>query len=169
MTKKLGSYLSLVVMFALGLVLILNPWWVINTGIRIVGIALLIYGIGAVISTLMQQNFKPTVTGSLIGNALIAVLGIILFFNSGTISRLFNVIFGAIILLHGISILLDALSKKESAGDKWFVPVIIAGVIILFGILILLGVFGIDTMMIRIAGIVMLFNAALGLWVTLKN
>jgi hypothetical protein len=64
--------------------------------------------------------------------------------------------------------MLDALNKKDS-GSNGLVPVIIAGVIILFGLLLILRVFGIDTMMIRVAGIIMLFNAALGLWVALKN
>ncbi len=168
MSKKLGSYLSLVVMFALGLVLILNPYWVVNTGIKLVGIALILYGLGAVISTLMQQNFKATVTAGMVGNILIAILGVVMLFNSYAISHLFNVFFGVIIVLHGVSILLDALNKKDS-GDKWYIPVIIAGVIILFGVLLILRVFGIDTLMIRVAGIIMLFNAALGLWVALKN
>ena len=168
MSKKLGSYLSLVVMFAMGLVLILNPYWVVNTGIKLVGIALILYGVGAVISTLMQQNFKATITAGLVGNILIAILGVVMLFNSHAISHLFNVFFGVIIALHGVSILLDALNKKES-DDKWYIPVIIAGVIILIGILLIVRVFGIDTMMIRVAGIVMLCNAALGLWVALKN
>jgi hypothetical protein len=73
-----------------------------------------------------------------------------------------------IIVLHGVSILLDALNKKD-LGNNGLVPVIIAGIIILFGILLIVRVFGIDTMMIRVAGIIMLFNAALGLWVALKN
>ena len=168
MAKKLGSYVSLVVMFALGLVLILNPYWVVNTGIKLVGIALILYGLGAVISTLMQHDFKLTVTAGMIGNILIAVLGVVMLFNAPAISHLFNVFFGVIIVLHGASILLDALNKKDS-GNNGLVPVIIAGIIILFGILLIVRVFGIDTMMIRVAGIIMLFNAALGLWVALKN
>ena len=167
MTKKLGSYISLVVMFALGLVLILNPYWVVNTGIKLVGIALILYGLGAVISTLMQHEFKLTVTAGMIGNILIAVLGVVMLFNASAISHLFNVFFGVIIVLHGVSILLDALNKKDSGNG--YVPVIIAAIIILFGILLIVRVFGIDTMMIRVAGIVMLFNAALGLWVALNN
>ena len=63
--------------------------------------------------------------------------------------------------------MLDALNKKDSGNG--YIPVIIAAIIILFGILLIVRVFGIDTMMIRVAGIIMLFNAALGLWVALKN
>ena len=85
MTKKLGSYIWRVVMFALGLVLILNPYWVVNTGIKLVGIALILYGLGAVISTLMQHEFKLTVTAGMIGNILIAVLGVVMLFNAPAI------------------------------------------------------------------------------------
>lgn len=168
MAKKMGSYVSLVVMFALGLILILNPGWVIHTGIRLVGIALLIFGIGAVITNLLQHDFKFTATAGMVGNIVIAILGLVLLFNAGTITSLFNIIFGAIIIIHGVTLFLGALDTNE-VGGKNLVPVIIAGVIILFGVLILLRVFRVEEIMLRVAGIVMLFNAALGLWVALKK
>ncbi len=168
MAKKMGSYISLVVMFALGLILILNPGWVIHTGIRLVGIALLIFGIGAVITNLLQHDFKFTATAGMIGNIVIAVIGLVLFFNAAAVTHLFNIIFGAIIVVHGATLLIGALDTKE-VGGKSLVPVIIAGVIILFGVLILLRVFRVEEIMLRVAGIVMLCNAALGLWVALKK
>ena len=168
MAKKMGSWVSLVVMFALGLLLILNPGWVLSTGITVVGVALLIFGIGAVITNLLQHDFKFNATAGMIGNIVIALIGLIILFNAGTIKNLFNIIFGLIIVVHGITILLGALDTKE-VSDKWYVPVILAGVIILFGVLILIKVFDIGALMLRVAGIVMLFNAAVGLWVSLKK
>ena len=168
MTKKMGSYVSLVVMFALGLILILNPGWVIHTGIRLVGVALLIFGAGAIITNLLQHEFKLTNTAGLLGNVIIAIIGLILIFNAGAVTHLFNVIFGAIIVVHGVTLLIGALDNKE-VSVKSYVPAIIAAVIILFGVLILLRVFRVEEIMLRVAGIVMLFNAALGLWVALKK
>ncbi len=168
MAKKMGSYVSLVVMFALGLILILNPGWVIHTGIKLVGVALLIFGIGAVITNLLQHDFKLTNTAGLLGNVVIAIIGLILLFNAGAVTHLFNIIFGAIIVVHGVTLLLGALDTKDSSA-KGLIPVIIAAVIIIFGVLILLRVFRVEEMMLRVAGIVMLCNAALGLWVALKK
>lgn len=168
MAKKMGSYISLVVMFALGLILVLNPGWVMHTGIRLVGVALIIFGLGAIFTNLMQHDFKLTNTAGLLGNVVIAVIGIILFFNAGAVTHLFNVLFGAIIILHGVSLLLSAIEVKQDHGGS-LAPIIIAAVIVIFGVLILLRVFRVEIMMLRVAGIVMLFNAALGLWVALKK
>ena len=165
MKGKTGSILSLVIMGALGLLLIFFPGETTELLIRIVGVGLLIFGGSAIVSALMQKDFKLSATANMIGNVCAIIIGILCFFNPGWVMGFFHVILGAVITFHGITLLLSAMDMKDKGTRKTAMMILSIASIVL-GVLILTGkVFPLGIVII-VAGVVLVYNAVLGLWVT---
>ncbi len=165
MKEKTGSILSLVIMGALGLLLIFFPGETTDLLIRIVGIGLLLFGGGSIISALMQKDFKLSATAGMIGNVCAIVIGILCLCNPGWVMGFFHVILGVVITFHGITLLLSALDMKDKGTRKTAMMILSVASIVL-GVLILTGkVFPLGIVLI-VAGVVLVYNAILGLWVT---
>ena len=166
--SKTGSILSLVIMGALGLLLIFFPGEATVMLVRIVGIGLLIFGGSAVISAILQKDFKLSATANMIGNACAIVIGLICLFCTFWVLSFFHVILGAVITFHGITLLLNAMELRDK-GSKGTVMLILSIASIVIGVLILTGKIFPEGIVIIIAGVVLVFNAVLGLWETLNK
>ena len=163
--SKTGSILSLVIMGGLGLLLIFFPGETTDLLIKIVGIGLIIYGGMSIVSAVMQKDFKLSATANMVGDVCAIVIGLICFLSTGWVMAFFHVILGAIITFHGITLLLSALELRDK-GTKGTAMMILSIASIVLGVLILTGKIFPEGVVIIVAGVVLLYNAILGLWET---
>ena len=163
---KTGSLVSGLVMAVVGVLMLLFPGWSLDLIVKILGIGLLVFGAGGIISAVMQKRFQGSDLTDLAGKVVAVVLGLVCIFNPGMITGLFNLILGVIVIWHSITNLLGALDIKK-LDQNWQVPMLLSVVGIIVGILIIVGVFG--ALVIRIAGAILIYNAVVGLWVEVKR
>ena len=166
--SRSGSFVSLIIMAVLGVLMILFPGSLIDLAVKIFGVGLLIFGVGGIISDVMGKSFRASEVTDLVGKIAAVVIGFVCFFNTGFVVGLFHIILGGIIIWHSVTNLLGALDGK-ALGNSWVLPLVLSIVGILAGILILLGVFGVERLAIVVAGVVLVYNAVVGLLVELKK
>ncbi|MCR5249576.1 MAG: DUF308 domain-containing protein [Lachnospiraceae bacterium] len=163
---KSGSLISLIVMGGVGLLLFLFPGWSLELVVKILGIGLLIFGAVGLISAVMQKRFGASDIADLVGKIVALVVGLICLFRPGTVTGLFNLVLGVLVIWHSISNLLGALDIRK-LDQKWQAPLLLSIIGIIAGILIITGVFG--ALVIRIAGLILIYNAVVGVWVEAKR
>ena len=166
--KKSGSFLALFVMIVLGLVLIAYPESAISMIIRILGIGLIVFAIGNIASQLLTKDFKLSGMTGLVGDIAALVIGLFCFISPSAVEGIFHLVLGGIIIYHGVVNLLRSLDLKALNG-KWQVPLALSLLAVLVGVLVILNIIGPLRLLVRIAGVVLIYNGALGIWLNIKR
>ena len=152
-----SSLLTMVVMIAVGVFLFAYPDQTLYIVIRVLGAALLVVGGIGIVSFFLPKNESTRSYPNLILSVIEAVIGAFILFRPDLVTNLFAYIVGIIILLHGVTNLVTALEIKK-AGGSWILPTVLAGITIVAGILILLRIFKPESLLIRIIGLVLIYN-----------
>ncbi len=161
---KNTSMLTDMILFVLGIIILLNPWGTMETLVKVAGIVLLIAGVVGVATAVMGKNFNMANISSLVGYIGALIAGFIFFTKPYVILGWLHLVFGAIIIIHGIINLIRALNMGAPA---MYVPLALAVIAIVAGVLVLTGV--LSRVLIQVIGVVLIFNAGTSLYMALKN
>ena len=149
---------SAILCILLGIVLLVYPDTSITIVCRAVGAIVLITGIGFVGSYLRVGKTKWFGKLELVFGSIFVILGgFIMLFPLGIVS-IVPLVFGILLVYHGIANMKQALELRQYKDKGWWLPVLIAATTIVLGVIIMRNPFGTIEMLMRIIGICILYD-----------
>lgn len=160
-TKAIYMFMA-IIEFIFGLFLIIFPQMSAQVLTIILGAILAGVGVFNIITYFMNKNssFRQGILSGVISTAL----GIAFIAQSETITNVTSIILGVFVIFEALTSCKRAIIMCKLEFDKWFVPMIIALVAAVLGVLLLIfpSFFG-DAIMI-IVGIALVIEAVMGIW-----
>ena len=149
--KNALSLLGSVVLILIGLYVVIHPGSSLNMVVKIVGIALIIYGAIGVVGYLTGKSEKNTV--NFIVAILIVIVGLFFFTSPSKVVSFFPTVTGILLIVAGVRDILSAIRTKGN-----LVPLVLAIITLIFGLIILLNPFGTVEILATVFGIALIYN-----------
>ncbi|MBQ6539773.1 MAG: DUF308 domain-containing protein [Oscillospiraceae bacterium] len=163
---KLISLLAAVFVIIIGVALILAPVQSLAGAIRIIGIIFIVLGaVGAVSYLWLGVNSVPV----LIISILAVIIGVIFAARPYNMVSLIHVFAGIIIALNGIVNLMGAFNLKSQNTRRWKAAVIMSALAIVLGVIIITKPIAAAATLVRVIGIIVLYNGFTSLMIALKS
>lgn len=154
-TNILGSAVLCTI---LGIVLVIYPNTSLTIVCRAVGLIVLITGVGFLISHARGGFFSWFHNLDLILGILFVILGGFIIIKPLGLLSIVPVVFGVLLIFHGISDLGQGLELRKYEAEQWWVPMVLAAITILLGIVIMKNPFSTIDMLMRIIGICLIYD-----------
>ena len=167
--SKFTNILKLIIIVALGLVLIFYPGQTLDTAVKALGIVIIVAGVVALISSLTQKDKNAYVTFQLIGAIIGIVAGIIVLTNRGLVISIFPVLTGVGIAIYGAFGIAQAMTFRRFYTTGWQVPILFSFITVGVGVLIAANPFSTMNTIVRIVGIVLVYNGVVGIYMQLNR
>ncbi|MBQ7707982.1 MAG: DUF308 domain-containing protein [Lachnospiraceae bacterium] len=167
--SKFVNILKLIVIVALGLVLLFYPGQSLDTGVKALGIVIIVAGAVALISAMTAQEKNAYVTFQIVGAVLGLVAGIIVLVNRGLVISIFPVLTGVGLAIYGAFGIAQAITFKKYYTKGWEAPLLFSIITILVGVLIAANPFSTMNTIVRLIGIVLTYNGVVGIWMQLNR
>ena len=149
---------SAILCVLLGIVLLVYPDTSITVVCRVVGAIVLITGLGFVGSYLRVGRTRWFGKIELVFGSIFAILGgFVMLYPLGIVS-IVPLVFGILLVYHGIANMKQALELRQYKDKGWWLPVLIAATTIVLGVIIMRNPFGTIEMLMRIIGICILYD-----------
>ena len=157
------------IMIILGAVLVLFPGMTLVYIVRLGGAALILGGIGSVVSWCRMGRHQAGSSYLDIAGGIFAVLGgLFLMLRPQVLIDMFPTVAGVLIILNGFFNLLKALDSRRLGFSKWLVSLLLAAVTIALGIFLLAHPFSTMQLLVRILGVVLIYNGLSSLWIVTR-
>ena len=166
-TSKLSSMLTALVMVVIGIIFLVHPGNVLISILRILGIGLMLTGLIGAIGYFRHRSEK-NLHDLLIAVIEIVAAGVILAHKGFAIS-IYPVIVGIMLILDGVRNLLDAFAMKKDRNNSWKIPLALAAVTLVLGLVILLNPFTTAEVLTAITGIALIYEGIANLIITFKS
>lgn len=152
------SWISAIVLCALGIVLVIWPGTSIRVVCMVIGAVIAIFGGVNVINALKTRQ-AGLLSGFFASIGLILlILGIWLLIIPETIVSLFPIFIGIMLLIHGVIDFSETIELKNLGYERWFIPLAMSILLILLAIVILINPFGTVETIVRVIGIVLIYD-----------
>ena len=155
-----------VVMIVFGAVLVLWPNHTLTIAVQAVGVCIALGGLLSVIEWLRSRQESSYF--SLAGGVLAVIAGLYLFTRPAGVISFFPTVAGLAILANGVINLLKALDLKKAGYGSWLMPVLMAAATIAFGFMIFTNPFGTMGTLVRIGGLVLIYNGVSNIWLATR-
>jgi len=165
--KKIKMYTLLVSLLyvIMGLIMLLNPGFILDAVNYIVGILILLYGVIYIARFLSKNTFNTLSKFSLLAGLLCVTFGIYILLNPTLLSSIIPFAAGMLLLVDGLGKFKDAMAFKKVNYKRWWIGLIVAVIFIGFGIYMILNAFNVSKLIIRIIGAILIVDAISDLWV----
>ena len=165
--KKIKMYTLFVSLLyvIMGIIMLLNPGFILDAVNYIVGILILIYGVIYIVRFLSKNTFNTLSKFSLLAGLLCITFGIYILLNPTLLSSIIPFAAGMLLLVDGLGKLKDSLAFKKVAYRHWWIGLVIAILFIGFGIYMIVNSFNVSKLIIRIIGAILIIDAISDLWV----
>ena len=159
--SKVLRVLCLAALVLGGLFLILYPHSTLSTAVRILGGALTVYGAIGLISYLVNRpESRPS---SLVAGAAALIFGVIILLRPNLILNFFPTVAGILIVVTGILQLMSVLEgRRADPQGRWWLPLILALITVVLGVVLLLNPFGAMSILIRMLGATLMYIGITG-------
>lgn len=155
---KVNILSSAILCVVLGIVLVAYPNTSLTLVCRAVGVIVLITGLGFVFGYLRSGKTHWYGKVELVFGSIFAILGgFIVLYPLGILS-IIPIVFGILLLYHGLANMKEAFELHKYKDHGWWVPVFIAATTILFGIVIMKNPFGTIEMLMRMIGACLIYD-----------
>ncbi len=152
------------ILIIVGFILIILPGTVLTTLIRIIGAAAVLSGVWLAYSWYRDRDAGDK---SMLAFGAIAVLiGLFLITSPRTFVNIFPIAAGIVILINGLFHLAEALELRRSGSSRWLAAAVLSVITVVLGLLLLLNPFGAVSTLVRVLGIVMVYNGLTGLFIS---
>lgn len=163
MKSKVSKIISKVIMAAIGIILIIYPGTALEKLIQFIGIAALLVGLSGVLSYLFSAN-KGLISTLLFAGAVILILAsVIPIARPSLIIAIFPLVIGLVIAFHGLGNAFEAINSRPFV-SRWYIPLILSVLAVIAGCIIAFYPFAAIDFVVRIVGIVVVYNAVVGLY-----
>lgn len=167
--SKFTNILKLIIIVALGFVLIFYPGQTLDTAVKALGIVIIVAGAVALISSLTQKDKNSYVMFQLIGALIGLTTGIIVLTNRGLVISIFPVLTGVGIAIYGAFGIAQALTFRKFYTTGWQASLLFSVVTIGVGMLIAANPFSTMNTIVRLVGIVLVYNGVVGIYMQLNR
>ena len=164
--KKIKTYTLFVTILyvIMGLIMLLNPQFILDAVNYIVGIFVLLYGIIYIIKFFGRGAFDTLSKFSLLPGILCILFGIYILINPTLLSSIIPLLAGILLLVDGFGKLKDALSFKKSGYLKWWIGLLIAIIFFGLGIFMIVKALNVSKIVVQIIGAVLIVDAITDIW-----
>lgn len=163
---KADYLLSSILCIALGIIFIILRGGVIELLGSVLAIAMIV--IGAVYLGSFFLNFLTNGFSVLLGVLILAV-GIWFLLQPAVIVSLIPIVIGVLLLFHGVRAIKEILDARKFGYSAWGAGLILAVVSIVCGLICVFDAFGVMEKAVILVGIILIFNGASNLWITLSS
>lgn len=163
---KTNSILTALLYSALGLVLLIRPDLSISVLCTALGVILLICGLVDVSVFLTNRDGSLYSAFHLIAGVVLAALGLWIMTRPTLIISVIPRIIGALICIHGVCDIADAMTLRRSGSHRWNTALILAVLTLILGGILVIRPFGVLTTAVRVIGIFLLYDGISDLWIT---
>lgn len=154
-TNILGSAVLCII---LGVVLVIYPNTSLAIVCRAVGVIVLITGLGFLVSHVRGGIVSWFYKLDLILGAIFVILGGYILLNPLGLLSIIPIVFGVLLIYHGISDLGQALELRKYEANRWWISIIIAIITIALGILVMRNPFDTIEMLMKIIGVCLVYD-----------
>ena len=173
MKSKLTMLASAVLLLIVGVAMIIYPAAFVTVTVKVVGCVLAIIGLVGIISTVIAKNFGISGITTIVGSVVSVILGAVIFFKPELLTNYAPYVIGGLICIYGIINMIHCFDIKKNTDRNWAVPLALSAVAILAGIIIIVFVVLNPTLvmdiLIRIAGIIVVYSAGVSIWINLMR
>lgn len=149
----------------LGVVLLIWPSGSLLIMAKLIGALVAVGGAGILILFFRDQSPLPVKSVMLVLGILLLVIGGMIFFNPKGLVELIPTIMGVFVLLSGIGNVAETITLSRNSYERWNLSLIFAVLTVALGLLLIFRPFGIAKLIVRIAGIALIFDGATDLWI----
>ncbi len=154
---------ALCIMF--GVVLIIWPGTTAQIVCRLLGTALLIYGIVQIGIYLFVRERTIASQGMLLLGIVFAVLGAWILLRPNMIIMAVPVIVGILIVIHGVHNVVQAIALKKDGYEKWWLALIFGILTVLAGGVLVYNPFEAVETVVRLIGAFLIYDGGSDLWI----
>ncbi len=173
MKSKLTMLASAVLLLIVGVAMIIYPTAFVTVTVKVVGCVLAIIGLVGIITTVIAKNFGVSGITTIVGSVVSMIIGAVIFFKPDLLTTYTPYVIGGLISIYGIINLIHCFDIKKNTDRNWAVPLALSAVAILAGIIIILFVALYTALvmdiLIRIAGIIVVYSAGVSIWINLMR
>ena len=148
----------------LGIVLLIKPTELTRLFCIFLGIAALLYGGIRLFSYLRRKEYESAFQTDLILGVILIVVGVVCLVQPRIILSILPFVLGIIILLDAIGILQRSLRLRRLDYDGWWISLILALVLALFGLILIANPFETTILFVRFLGFTLLADGCFDLW-----
>ena len=164
--KKIKMYTLLVSLLyvIMGIIMLLNPGFILDAVNYIVGIFILLYGVIYIARFLARNALNTLSKFSLLAGLLCITFGVYILLNPTLLSSIIPFAAGMLLLVDGLGKLKDALAFKKVNYRRWWIGLVVAILFVGFGIYMIVNAFNVSKLIIRIIGAILIVDAVSDLW-----
>ncbi|MBQ9608148.1 MAG: DUF308 domain-containing protein [Lachnospiraceae bacterium] len=167
--SKFSNIIKLIIIVALGFVLLFYPGETLDTMVKVLGVVIIVTGAVALISSLAQKDKNAYVMFQIVGALVGIVAGIIVLTNRGLVISIFPILTGVGIAIYGAFGIAQALTFKKYYATGWQASLVFSAITIGVGMLIAANPFGTMNTIVRLIGIVLVYNGIVGIYMQLNR
>lgn len=149
----------------LGVVLVLYPQLSTKLICIVFGAILVLCAVFHLVSYLRHKDETTFINFNLIAAVITGVMGIWIIVKPEMVVLIIPVIFGIVLIIHGISDLKQAIELKKRFYDYWWAALIIAILNILLGAVLLTDPFRAAVISVRVIGLCLIYDGVSDLWI----
>jgi len=168
--KEIKSSLLIMTGFyiVLGVIMLIAPTFVSNSICYLIGALCLIIG-GLAIYTYIASEVYGSLGAALLIVAIISVgAGIFIVINPETFASFIPIVMGVILVIDAFGKMQSAMTIKKYGYENWWQVMVAAGLVFVFGIILLFNPFTTLTILIRILGIFLIIDGVANLLTVLS-
>lgn len=164
--KKIKMYTLMVSLLyvIMGLIMLLNPQFILDAVNYIVGTFILIFGVIYLVKFISKKDFNSLSKFNLLAGLLCITFGIYILLNPTLLSSIIPFSCGMLLLVDGLSKLKESFDLKKYQYNRWWISLIIAVLFIGFGVFMIFKAFAVSKVIIQIIGGILIVDALSDIW-----
>ena len=165
---KVNTFLSALISIAIGLALLLKPGQVTNMACRVIACLVLLSGLLAICSYLLEKNrvFKQQLT--LVIGIILVLLGLSMLSMPEVFVSLLPLVLAIMVLIHGVQDVMYALNLKHLQGSGTGLTFLFGLLSIALAVLVILNPFEFASGLTMLIGGILIYDGISDLWVVKK-
>ncbi len=167
--ENLNNPGAAVFLAVLGAVLILMPGAAVSTLVRCFGLVLILIGTLKLVPQLRSKMRDAAGNAALVSSAVTVAAGFLLMLCPEKAASVFPMFAGIVILFVGIAHLIRAMEAKQAGDPASRMMLVFSVITIGCGALICLNPFSAVTTLVRIVGVILVYNGITGFWMEAKK
>ncbi len=165
---KASSYAVSIIYIIVGLIMILNPNFVMDAVNYVIGILIIIYGVIYSISLYQKRDIEIYGKFDFVAGIMCISFGLFLIFNPDVLVSLIPFCTGIIILMDAIRFIVNSFKLKKLDYKSWTINLIVGLVFLGFSIFIIIKAKNISLLMLRFIGGFLIVDALLDFFTELR-
>lgn len=166
---KDGTPGAAVFLAVLGTVLILTPGAAVSALVRCFGLVLIMIGTFRFVPQLHSRLHHAAGNAALVSSALTVGAGFLVMLCPEKAASVFPLFAGILILLIGMVHLMHALAAKRSGDPAARMMFVFSAITLICGAMICLNPFSAVTTLVRMIGVILVYNGITGFWMEAKH